>query len=198
MLSVFFGQAAMLGESDLESKVLAAGSRAPDFSLPDPQGDVVDLAAMLARGPVVLTFYRGAWCPMCNLQLPALRDSLPAFTAAGASLVAVSPQLPDGSLTMAERHALTFPVLSDLRNVTARQYGLVFTMSAEVVDTARAIGVDFVAVNGNDTWELPIPATFVIDRQGVIRWVQAHADWRQRPQPQAILDALTALADEPE
>jgi peroxiredoxin len=145
---------------------------------------------VLADGPVVLVFYRGAWCPYCNLQLAAVQSALPDIRAAGAALVAVSPQTPDQSLTLAERHALEFPVLSDPRNAVARDYGLVFTQSAAATATSRRLGVELVDFNGDDSNTLPAASTFVIDEDSVIRFASVSGDYRWRVGPDEVLAAL--------
>lgn len=182
--------------ADLRRRAAAAGApepgdRAPGFTLPDAHGATVALDALLAEGPVVLAFYRGGWCPYCNIQLRAYERALPDMRAAGASLVAISPQLPDGSLSTAEANALTYPVLSDVGNVVARAYGLVFT----VPDAVRRFylrdkDVDLAAINGDDAWELPVPGCFVIGADGSVRLADADPDYTRRLEPAAILEAL--------
>jgi peroxiredoxin len=145
---------------------------------------------LLADGPVVLVFYRGAWCPYCNLQLAAFQAALADIRAAGAALVAVSPQTPDQSLTLAERHALEFPVLSDGGNAVARDYGLVFTQSDAVTATSRRLGIELADFNGDDSNTLPAASTFVIGEDGVIRFASVSGDYRWRVGPEEVLAAL--------
>jgi peroxiredoxin len=179
--------------SGIAQQALGVGAQAPDFALPDSFGNPVALAELRAAGPVVLTFYRGAWCPYCNLQLQAYQRILPQIQASGATLVAVSPQLPDHSLSLIEKHALGFPVLSDSGNQIARQYGLVFPLDAATQQRYRDTGTDLVALNGDDSWTLPMPGSFIIDRTGVIRLAFVQADYTQRLEPTTILAALAAL-----
>ncbi|MCA1845431.1 MAG: AhpC/TSA family protein, partial [Actinobacteria bacterium] len=149
---------------------LDVGERAPDFELPEATGAPVRLAERLARGAVVLSFYRGAWCPYCNMELHALQEALPAFRERGASLVAVSPQGPDDSLLLIERHHLAFDVLSDVDQVAIQAYRLQFTFPHEIrehVFPGTAAALERQQPDGE--WRLPVPATFVIDPQGVIR-----------------------------
>ncbi|GAB5535170.1 MAG: peroxiredoxin-like family protein [Rubricoccaceae bacterium] len=169
------------------------GDEAPPFTLPNATGGEVELADHLADGPVVLTFYRGTWCPYCNTELRDLQAVLPEIEAAGASLIAISPQQPDSSLSMQEKNSLTFPVLSDAGNEVSRAYGLVFSVGEDVRDRYAASGIDLAVVNGTDAWELPVPATYVIDSNGVIRFAFVEADYTQRAAPRDILEALQSL-----
>ena len=169
------------------------GDEAPDFELPDAVGGTVRLSDHLAEGPVVLTFYRGTWCPYCNTELRDLQAVLPEIEAAGATLVAISPQIPDSSLSMRDRHALTFPVLSDAGNKVSRAYGLVYRVGEDVANRYRASGIDLAVVNGDDAWELPVPATYVIDTSGVIRFAFVEADYTQRAAPRTVVEALESL-----
>lgn len=175
-------------------KAAAAGESAPDFTLPDAHGAPVSLAGLLAKGAVVATFYRGGWCPYCNIQLRAYQAILPEMTALGATLVAISPQAPDGSLSTAEKNALSFPVLSDLGNRAARAFGLVYALPQELRDALTSAGKALPGVNGDQSWELPVPATFVIGRDGRIALAHIDIDYRKRLEPDVILAALRSLA----
>jgi len=172
---------------------LRAGQPAPNFTLPDAAGRPVTLARLLATGPVVLVFYRGNWCPYCNVQLRAYDQALAQFQAHGATLVAVSPQTPDLTRLTAEEKNLHFPVLSDEGNAVARLYGLAYRVGDAVVDTLRGVGVDLAAFNGNPRGELPLTGTFVIARDGHIAWAATDANFKQRPDPALILAALAQL-----
>jgi peroxiredoxin len=188
-----FGRAIeALVRSGIAASSLHEGALAPDFTLPNVDGRPVTLSALLAEGPVVLTFYRGEWCPYCNLQLRAFQAILPEIRELDATLVAVSPQTPDNSLATAEKKGLTFPVLSDAGNQVARRYGLVFSLS----ETLRVVNPDLRAYNGDDSWELPMPGTFVIAPHGTAQLAFVDADWTKRLEPSAILDALRRLANE--
>jgi len=174
---------------------LAIGDQAPEFSLPDPLGRPVSLGQLLPRGPVVVTFYRGAWCPYCNLQLHALQQALPAFRELGASLVAISPQAPDHSLSMTEKHQLEFPVLSDLDQAVIRAYKVQFTLSGDLEDLqVNVFHNDPAGQNADGSRSLPVPATFVIDREGIVRAAFVSADWRVRAEPADVLAAVAAVA----
>ncbi len=171
---------------------LGVGDRAPDFELPDATFRRVRLGRALESGPVVLTWYRGGWCPYCNLQLAAYQDILPQIRAHGATLIAVSPEMPDHTMSTKEKGRLDFIVLSDVENLAARDYGLVYTLPPSV---ARAFEgrIDLAAYNGNDSNALPLAATYVIDSDGVIRYAFVEADYRQRAEPADILAALERL-----
>ena len=172
---------------------LSVGDRAPDFTLPAVDGTDVQLSELLARGPVVLTFYRGAWCPYCNTQLRDYQQNLAEIEAAGATLAAISPQAPDSSVTVQEQNDLAFPVLSDVGGDVSDAYGLTFQVDEQTRERYRAVGVDLESYNGTDLWELPVPATYVIDARGVIRAAFVEADYTQRASVRQILDALAAL-----
>ncbi|MCX4854939.1 peroxiredoxin-like family protein [Streptomyces canus] len=182
-----------LADSGQADRALTVGERAPGFTLPTATGHPRSLNALLADGPVVLTFYRGAWCPYCNIALRSLQHHHEAITARGARLVAVSPQIPDESLTLTEKHHLAFDVLSDIGSDTAKQYGLAFDLPDDLAAVYDKLGFDLQRVNAGHPRTLPLPATYVIDRNGVIRWAFADADYTKRAEPADILAALDAL-----
>ena len=169
------------------------GSIASDFRLPDVKGNLVSLSDLLLDGPVVVTFYRGGWCPYCNIQLRAYQAALPQMAALGARLVAISPQLPDQSLSTAQADELTFHVLSDVGNQTARRFGLVYSLPEELRAALRSNNKALPGINGDESWELPVPATYVIARDGRIVLAYIEVDYRKRLGPEAILDALRPL-----
>ena len=189
-LAVLDRDAEAMASSSVFPDALGVGANAPLFTLPDARGGEVALAALLTRGPVVLIFYRGAWCPYCNLQLAAFQAALPAIRTAGAELVAVSPQTPDQSLTLAEQRELAFPVLSDVGNRVARDYGLVFASSEAATGTLRELGVELSAFNGDDSNTLPAPSTFVVGQDGQIQFASVSGDYRWRVGPEEILAVL--------
>jgi peroxiredoxin len=172
---------------------LAVGEAVPLFTLPGADGTPVALADRLAEGPVVLTFYRGGWCPVCNIALRSLQERLEEISARGASLVAVSPQSPDDSLSSVERMGLGFDVLSDLDQKVARACRLGFRVSDEMIAQYQAWGLLLPDQNADGSWDLPVPATFVIDRSGTVRARHVDPDYRQRMEPDAILAALDTL-----
>jgi peroxiredoxin len=173
---------------------LAVSERAPDFTLPNVLGEPVGLARRLAQGPVVLSFYRGEWCPFCNLELRALQAALPRFEAYGASLVAISPQTPDHSLSATEKNELSFDVLSDVHQEVIAAYRVQFTVPADLKDLHLEVFHNDLAIHTADgSWDLPIPATFVIDRSGIVRARYVSADYTTRMDPAEIEAALAAL-----
>ena len=173
---------------------LAVGDVAPDFTLDDAVGKPVALSDLLAQGPVVVTFYRGEWCPYCNLQLRALQEVLPAIQAAGATLVAISPQAPDHALTLTEKHGLAFPVLSDVDQSVIEAFKVRFEVTGELEDLqVNVFQNDPAAQNADGRRSLPVPSTFVIDRDGTVRFAAVNADWRVRVEPADVVAAIQAL-----
>jgi peroxiredoxin len=193
ILSVYDRDAEAMGAGDMFEGALRTGDPAPPFRLPDARGGEVALEDLLADGPVVLVFYRGAWCPYCNLQLAAFQSALADIRAAGAALVAISPQTPDSSLSSAQKNALEFEVLSDVGNRVARDYGLVFRVGDAVRAAMTNFGIDLAKYNADDSWELPVPGTFVVAPDGVIRLAHVDADYTKRLEPAEIVAALRSL-----
>lgn len=169
------------------------GTICPDFRLPDVRGDLVSLTDLLRDGPVVVTFYRGGWCPYCNIQLRAYQAAIPQMAALGARLVAISPQLPEQSLSTAQADKLTFHVLSDVGNQAARRFGVVYALPEELRAALRSNNKALPGINGDESWELPVPATYVIGRDGRIALAYIEIDYRKRLEPEAILAALRSL-----
>ena len=182
-----------LEKSGIVNNSLKVGEKAPDFELPAPTGKQVKLSALLKNGPVVLNFYRGEWCPYCNLEIRAFQQMLPEFQQANAQVVAISPEQPDHSLTMQEKHELAFPVLSDVGNKVAHRYGLVFTLDESLRPLYKGFGIDIPAHNGDESFELPVPATYVVDGSGIVRYAYANADYTLRAEPAEVLAAVKAL-----
>lgn len=172
---------------------IAAGEQAPDFTLPDAHGNAVSLAERLRAGPVVLSFYRGDWCPFCSTELHGLQEILPQIRAHGAALIAVSPQAPDTSLAFVEKLGLGYDVLSDLDQSVSEQYRIKFRLSDALQQLYRGVGMALPERNADESWDLPVPATFVIDTDGLVRARHVDADYRQRMQPNDILDALARI-----
>lgn len=183
----------------LSSKVAAqakrSGDSAPDFGLPNAHGTQIRLSDLLSKGPVVLSFYRGGWCPFCNLEFRALSAILPEIQRLGATLVGVSPETPDHSLSTVRENDLQFEVLSDFGNRVAREYGLLMEVYEELRPLYQEWGLDIPGHNGDTSWGLPVPATYVIDRDGVIRAGLVDKDYTHRMEPVEILAALDNLAD---
>jgi peroxiredoxin len=184
---------ATLVHTGMAQQSVQVGERAPDFTLPDAEGSPVALSELLKHGPVVLTFYRGEWCPWCNLTLRAYQRILPQIRALGASLVAVSPQTPEHSLSTVEKKELTFSVLSDVGNSVARKYRLVFQLSQTIRALYTSIGADLPGFNGDQSWELPMPATFLLAQDGTVRLAFVDADFTHRLEPATLLDGLRAM-----
>jgi peroxiredoxin len=173
---------------------IEVGEQAPEFVLPDATGAKVALVDRLATGPVVVSFYRGAWCPYCNTELQALQGSLDAIRDRGASLVAISPQAPDESLSLVERLGLGFDVLSDLDQSVTSAYGLQFELTPALQAIYPKLGMDLTQHNADGTWHLPVPATFVLDTTGVVRARHVDPNYLER---MSIDDIVAALDDLP-
>lgn len=182
-------------ESGIIQNAKQIGDKAPDFTLQNAAGNQVSLSQYLERGPVVLTWYRGGWCPYCNLTLHRLQEELPNFKATNANLIALTPELPDQSLSTQEKHQLEFEVLSDLANTVAKQYGIVFELTPKVADIYQN-AFDLHAYNGDESNELPLAATYVIDQEGIIQYAFLDAEYRNRAEPADILLALKQLSKE--
>jgi peroxiredoxin len=169
------------------------GHQAVDFQLPNVKGGALSLRTALSEGPVVLSFYRGSWCPFCSLELNALQARLPEIIARGARLVAISPEKPDSSLSHTKKLQLEFDVLTDAGNHTARGYGLIMTVHEALRPLYLQWGVDLPTTNGDASYELPVPATYVIAANGEIRAAYVDKDYTKRMEPDAIIAALDAL-----
>jgi len=187
---------AHLKSTGIESIALKVGDRSPSLSLPDAMGERVHVDRLLEQGPVVAIFYRGGWCPYCNLELRAWQAHLAELHSLGATLVAISPQTPDNSLSTAEKNALAFPVLSDSDLAAAHGFGIAFTLPPELVELYGSVGNNLPELNGNGQWVLPVPATFVIDRSGVIQFAHVEADYRERAEPDDVLAVIREMGQE--
>ncbi len=183
-----------LQETGIERMVPGAGDRFPQFTLPNAVGGSVSSEELLKRGPLVVTFYRGGWCPYCNLELKAYQTVLPEIHKLGAELVAISPQLPDESLITVQKLELDFEVLSDTGNSLAGHLHLAFSLPAAVKDRYLSFGCDLERINGDMSWRLPMPATFVLGSDGLIKLSFARADHGVRQEPEEVLTLLAALA----
>ncbi len=170
------------------------GQQAPNFELPNQEGQVTSLTALLEKGPAVVTFYRGSWCPYCNLQLRALQARLNDIHDLGAELIAISPQVPDDSLGKDEISQMGFQVLSDQGAKVAVGYGVAWEVPEFLLEHMRVDrGLDLETVNNGNGNVLPIPATFVISKEGVVVWRYVDVDYRTRSEPEDIIKALKAL-----
>lgn len=194
-LWVMDAETARLAASNLASRALKAGDAAPDFLLPDAHGNPVRLYSLLRdRQHVAVVFYRGGWCPYCNLHLRGFQRRLPELRDLGAQIVAISPQLPDNSLSTQEKNELAFPVLSDVGNNVARQFGIVFELSDDLVELYRKFGHPLDEANGEGgKGELPVPGTFLIDGNGTIRLAHVDVDYTRRLDPDDVIKTLKEL-----
>jgi peroxiredoxin len=169
---------------------LGVGSKAPDFTLPDHNGTPVSSSDLLSSGRLVLCFFRGRWDPFCCGQLEAMNQILPAIQEADASLAAVSPQTVKQSFFMADQHRLRFPLLSDAGNQVARQFWLVYRVPDEQLAIYRRVFVNLPFTNGDESWDLPIPATYILDRDSTVLYRSANEDYTERPEPAEIVERL--------
>lgn len=178
----------------LETKIMESapkvGDSMPAFTLLNATGETIHSADLLAKGPLVISFYRGAWCPYCNLELRAYQNILKEIHDKGAQFVAISPELPDTSISLAEKHKLQFEVLSDKDNAFAKELGIVFSMQEELIALYKSFGFDLANAQGNTNYELPLPATLVVDQRGKIRFIHAEADYTKRAEPRDVLNFL--------
>lgn len=191
VMSIFNADANQLEKTHTNPLKSKVGDRAPLFSLSNAIGETIHISDLLKTGPIVLTFYRGTWCPYCNLQLSLYQKTLSEIRLAGGNLVAISPQNPDQSLTIKEKNELDFEVLSDNGNVVARQYTSVFRNADAPVETMSELGMDFNSFYSDDSREIPVPAVFIIGQDGLIAYAKSEGgDYRNRIEPQEILEAL--------
>jgi peroxiredoxin len=182
---------AHLAASGIDRSAKRVGDRAPDIRLRDQHGEIFDVATLLAKGPVVVTFYRGGWCPFCNLELKAYQAVLPRIAGAGASMVAISPENPDDTVTTAEKNALGFPVLSDVGHAIGKAFGVVYAFTDDVRQVYDGFKLDIPSKNGTlGDWSLPLSATYVIGRDGVILFADTRVDYRERTDPLDVLQLL--------
>ncbi len=180
-----------LRASGLAARALRVGDKAPGFELPDGDGMVWRSADLLRNGPLVAIFYRGRWCAYCNAQLVALQQTHAQIASAGASLVAISPQTQKHSYMTRDMHRLKFPVLSDSANQVARHFGLVYRLSPQLQAMYESIMTKLPGYNGDSSWELPLPATYIIRPDETIAYARVDEDWRRRAEPEEILARLS-------
>ncbi|MBB1338806.1 peroxiredoxin-like family protein [Pseudoalteromonas sp. SR44-2] len=177
----------------IKDNALQIGQKVEIFSLANHNGENIELADLLKKGPVIISFYRGGWCPYCNLELKALNDYLPQFKTQSAQLIAISPQLPDETLSTAQKNDLEFDVLCDMSNKVAEQFGLLFTLDERIQALYTQFGIDFEHYYGDKSFKLPLPATYVINQEGVITYAFLSEDYTLRAEP---IDVMTALESE--
>jgi peroxiredoxin len=193
-LAIRDAETARLGASNVADGALKMGDSAPDFILPDTHGEPVRLHSLLRKGPVVVVFYRGGWCPYCNLHLRGFQRRLAQFHELGAQIVAISPQLPDNSLSTQEKNELAFSVLSDVGNKVARRFGVVIQLSDNLVKLYRHFGHALADFNGEPGKNaLPVPGTFLLDSKGIVRLVHVDVDYTRRLDPDKVIEVLKTL-----
>ena len=190
ILQIMADTTAELQQLGIDDRSLKTGDQAPDFELPNHLGETRRLSGLLQHSVVVLNFYRGGWCPYCNMELNALQRVLPDINAAAATLVAVSPETPDKALDTQARHALQFDVLSDAGNRVSERYGLTFELPEQLRPIYTKLGIDIPAFNGDDSFVLPVPASYVIDRDGRVRYHFVNVDYTKRLEPDELLGVL--------
>jgi peroxiredoxin len=184
---------AELKEKHLATNTLPAGAKSPAFNLPDHDGKIISSVILLTKGRLVLTFIRGRWCPFCVGQMEAMNLVVPEIARAGASLAVISPQTVKQSFFMRDQHKLRFPLLSDPGNQIARQFGLTYRVPEYQEAIYRRAFVNLPFTNGDESWELPIPATYILDRDGTVLYASANEDYTERPEPKDILRSLAAV-----
>jgi peroxiredoxin len=174
-------------------RALHSGDRAPEFTLNDPDGKPVSSKDLLEKGPLVISFYRGVWCPYCNLELQALQVALPEIVVRGASLVAISPQTAPNSRKSQRQNNLAFPILSDAKSDVANSFGVRFNLPGYLVDIYKRFKNDLPLINDDNSWVLPMPARYVIAQDGTIAYSEINPDYTQRPDPSELLPVLDRL-----
>jgi len=192
-VDVLLDETEKLSKSGIVEAAPKTGDTLKDFTLPNHLGEKTSLASLRERGPVVVTFYRGGWCPYCNLELRAYQAALPEIKAAGATLVAITPELPDASLSTTEKNELEFEVLTDANSDYARQLKLVFTLPERLRPIYESFGINVEKHNGQGQFDLPLAATFVIDTDGAIACAAVDADYTVRAEPADVVRVLESL-----
>ena len=179
-----------LRDEQLAEKALKVGDTMPDFSLNDPHGKSVNLKALLKKGQVIVAFYRGSWCPYCNAQLSTYQKHLEDFKKKGASLIAITPEKPDLTVLTEEQKKLEFPILTDTNNQLATKFGLVWGVEEKLKKIYQGAGLDLEKNQGNPEWKLPVPATYIVGRNGKIKYAFLDVDFSRRAEPRDLLKAL--------
>ena len=193
VVAVMHKSTADLIASGQAERALKAGDPAPSFVLPDANGALVSSQDLLAKGSLVLTFYRGVWCPYCNLDLQAIEEIAPHIRALDATLVAVSQQTASNSRKSQADNKLSFPILNDQGGETAAAFGIRFGLPDELIELYKRLKVDLSTINGEPSWTLPMPARYVIDQEGVIAYAEVNPDYTRRPEPDELLPVLESL-----
>lgn len=180
-------------ETGIVDTALKMGDKAPDFSLKGANGETVSLSERLKSGPVVVLFYRGGWCPYCNMELKAYQDNLDTLSELGASLMAITPESPDNSMTTKEKNEISFDVLSDVNLEVSDKFGLTFTLPAPLAEVYGNFGINLPEVNGDEAWRLPIPAAYVIAQDGTVLLSHVDVNYTVRLDPLDVIAALQKL-----
>lgn len=177
----------------IEDRALAVGDKIPDFSLPNQKGEMRNIADLYSGATLVLNIYRGGWCPYCNFEMKALSGALPDIQAQGATLVGMAPETPDHARDTVTRHEINIEVLSDAGNRVSEQLGLVFELPEALRPMYQSAGIDIPAFNGDDSFRLPVPATYIIGTDGIVKHAFVDADYTRRMEPEDILSILKSL-----
>jgi peroxiredoxin len=183
----------LISADEAAKKALNIGAKMPSFKLNDASGKTVESRDLLKQGNLVVVFYRGAWCPFCNLYLRNLQKNLPQIKAAGGNLVAISVENPDNSLSVSKKNELEFTVLSDTNLTVARKFGIVYEMPKETVELYKSNGLDVAKYNRMEKAELPLSATYIVNRQGKIVFAFLETDYKKRAEPQMIIETLSKI-----
>ncbi|KAI5460958.1 thioredoxin-like protein [Mariannaea sp. PMI_226] len=178
---------------DTEYSTIKVGDTMPGFSLSNALDKEITSESLLAKGPILITFYRGEWCPYCNLALHSLQKHIDDFQAKGVTLIAISPELPNQSLTTTEKMSLKFEVLSDVGNKFAKQLGILWKQPESLRPIFGDFGLDLEARNGDDSFELPIPTTLLVDKEGIVRNIYVEPDYRKRLEPSTALEWVNSM-----
>ncbi|WP_166294027.1 peroxiredoxin-like family protein [Bradyrhizobium sp. 2S1] len=194
VIEIMHRATAELIESGAAQRARRAGDVAPSFSLRDPDGNVVNSADLLQRGPLVLSFYRGVWCPYCNMELQALEAAKAEFDKYGASLVAISPQTAPNSRKSVRQNKLSFPILSDVKGEVSEAFGLRFHLPDDLVALYKQLKNDLPSFNDDPSWTLPMPGRYVIGQNGVILYSEVNPDYTSRPEPEDMIPVLQQAA----
>lgn len=181
---------AELKASGQAERAMKAGDEAPAFRLKDSEDNIVSSSELLETGPLIVSFYRGVWCPYCNIELQALQSALPEYNKLGARIVAISPQTQPNSRRSARENGLTYPILSDARGEVAAAFGLKFKLPGYLVELYRKAKIDLPIFNDDPEWTLPMPARYVIGQSSIILYAEVNADYTRRPEPEELLPAL--------
>lgn len=193
VLEIIAAEIEKLGTSGIFENALKVGDTAPDFDLNDSDRNSVSLDSLLQSGSVVISFNRGNWCPFCNIEFKHLQQSVDAIKNAGANLLVISPQLPAKSVALKEEYGYDFPILFDKDNLTAKSFGIAFTLSEPLRPIHKAFEMDIPGHNGDESYELPLASTFVIDKNKQIVYSYVNVNWMERAAPEEYVAALNEI-----